>query len=442
MSSRRPALLAVLWLALAPAAAAAPMSDAEIEAWALTHSPILALADLAHDVAEAEYLRASKAWVPVLDLSAGGGYMPGQRTDDDGRLTSDFSQVGYVAKVEADVSLPIYTFGKLALLEDMGEAGRDLADAKEAALRAEVRYQVRRLVATLRYLDEADEVLAEGRRYFDKARDRLERLEEEDSDEYEQLDHFKLKVYEAEVVRRELEAARGRRAASEGLAAVAGLPGPEAVALSDEPFTPELQAEASAEAWEKWLDAGSSELASLGVEARLADLQARLEKRRWFPDIGIYGTAKYQVADPVDNTFQGTLIYDPYNTWYAGAVLGLKWKLDVVGRLAASRKQRALAGLAQAKRDLYRAKLALDVRDLARQLADARTWIETTRRAQKAARAWVVDRSNAYDTGFVPVNEVIEALKEFLTRKEEHLRAIRDHELVLARLRKLVSLAP
>ena len=428
-----------LALALAAWLAAAPMSADELEAWAEEHSPLMALARLGHEVAEAEYLRAHLAWVPTLKVTAGGGYMPGQEVDAGGRLTSDFGEVGYVARVEAEATWPLYTFGKLALIDDMGEAGRDLVAEKERVLRAEVRQQVRRLVDTLAFLDEADGLIADGRGYFDKAKKHLDKLEADDSDDYEQVDRFKLRVYEADLVRMELEARRGRQAAREALAALCGLPGPEALELAPATFQ---AADVDAGQVERWVAAleGAPGVRVLGVEARLARLQADLEARRWWPDLALFGSGKYQRADPVDNTLNGVVIYDPYNTWYAGAVLGLKWELDVVGRLAAVRKQRALAALADQKHDLYRRKLALEVREQARRLADQRRLIDVTAGAEKAARSWLVDRSNLYDAGLVEISGVIEALKEYYKRKEEHLRAVLELNLTWHEVRKLVGL--
>jgi outer membrane protein TolC len=426
------ALVLSAWLA------AAPMSADELEGYAVEHSPLMALARLGHDVAEAEYLRASLAWVPTLKVSAGGGYLPGQTVDSTGRLTSDFSEVGYVARVEAEASMPLYTFGKLALLDDLGEAGRDLAAEKARVLEVEVRQQVRRLIENLRFVAEAEVLAREGRSYFDKAKKRLDKLEADDADEYDQIDSFKLRVYEADITRLELELQRGKQAAREALAALAGLPGPEALELAEAPLQAVEAEPGQVEAWVAALE-GAPEVRVLGVESRFARLQADLEKRRWWPDLALLGYGKYQRADPVDNRFNGQLIYDPYNTWYAGAVLGLKWELDVVGRLAAVRKQRALQSLAEQKQDLYRRKLALDVRDLSRKLDDQRQMIRVTKGAEKAARSWLVDRSNLYDSGLIEVKEVVEALKEYYKRKEDHLRAVLELNLTWHQIVKLVG---
>jgi|GEM_PF-5005735 len=428
------ALILSAWLATAP------MSADEIERYALEHSPLLALARLGHDVAEAEYLRASLAWVPTLKVTAGGGYMPGQTVDSGGRLTSDFGEVGYVARVEGEATMPLYTFGKLAIIDDMGEAGRDLAAEKARVLQVELRQQVRRLVDSLRFVTQADDLVKEGRSYFDKAKRHLDKLEEEDSDEYDQVDRFKLRVYEADLTRMELEVRRGRQAAREGLAALMGLPGPDALEVAEASLEPVTVDPAGVEAWVAALE-GAPEIRVLGVEARFAKLQADLEKRRWWPDLALIGSGKYQRAEPVDNVMaNGQLISDPYNTWYAGAVLGLRWELDVVGRLAAVRKQRALQSLAEQKHELYRRKLALEVREMARKLADQQQLLSVTARAEKAARSWLIDRSNLYDAGLIDVKDVIESLKEFYKRREDHLRAILDLNVTWYQLQKLVGL--
>ena len=298
---------------------------------------------------------------------------------------------------------------------------------------------MRTLFTSLRFLDEATDIAEEGRRHFDKARDKLDAMEEDDDDDYDQIDHFKLRIYESDIVRMELEIARNRVDAMEGLAALAGLPGPEALRLkagSLELAQVELD---DGEPWLARLDSAGPELRVLDAEQRLQEGQATLERRRWWPDIGLIAEAKYQKADPVDNVYNGQTIYDPYNKWYAGAVLGLSWTFDVVGRLAATRKHRALASLKRTKRDLYREKLALEIGALLRELRDLRRLVDVTRRSQKAARSWLIDRSNLYDGGFVPAKEVMESLKEFYKRKTGHLQAILDFNRGTYKLRKLVS---
>jgi outer membrane protein, multidrug efflux system len=440
--------LLILVTASAPPLSATPrpMGLDAIEAYALEHSPLLALASLGHAVAEAEYLRASKAWVPSLETLVGGGYMPGQEVGEDGRLRSNFDEPGYIFSAEVQTTLPIFTFGKLRALEEMGEQGRALASAKASVLRQELLFQVRSLVAALRFLDEAADIAKEGRRHFDKASRKLDAMEEDDDEDYEQIDHFKLRIYEADIVRMELEIDRKRVDAREGLAALIGLPGPEALVLEAGTLSLEEDREGQAvdindaEAWVARLDAGGAELKVLDAEHGIQEGRATLERRRWWPDLGIVGEAKYQKADPVDNVYKGTTIYDPYNKWYAGAVLGLTWSFDVVGRLSATRKHRALAAIKKTRRQLYREKLALEVRALIRELHDLRRMVQVTKRAQKAARSWLVDRSNLYDSGFVPAKEVMEPLKEFYKRKTGHLQAILDFNRGVYKLRKLVAL--
>ena len=434
------AVIAALLLWASAASAREALTLERLEAIALERSPILRLATLGAEVAEAEYLRARWAWVPRLDIKGGGGYMPGQRVNDDGRLASDFTEIGYSFKVEGDLAMPVYTFGKLALLEDMGEAGRDLAAAKAAVLEHEVLYQVRRLHDTMLFLQELSEIAAEGRKYYDKARDRLDALEEDDDEDYDQIDHFKLRVYEADIVRMELESARNLARAREALIAVCGLPAEGALALAASALEPVRSGgDPSAIAGAARADQAPA-ITALDLQARLGELAAEIEARKWWPDLLLVGFGKYQVAEPVHNFYNGEPVYDPYNTWYGGAALGLRWSLDVIGRLGAGRKARAMAGIKRTQHELYREKLSLEIRDLERALADQRKMLDATRRAERAARSWLVDRSNLYDSGFVEVKEVLESLKAFYERKMQRLQANLDLNVAWYKLLKTGAL--
>jgi outer membrane protein TolC len=238
----------------------------------------------------------------------------------------------------------------------------------------------------------------------------------------------------------ELEAERNTAAAREGLAALVGLAGPEALSLAEVDLAPVQVPTGDADELIRQFQGGSPEIMLLDLEAGLDRSQARLERRKWLPDLLLLAFARYQASDVVFNTnSSGTVAYDPYNTAYAGAALGLKWSLDVISRVGLSRKSEALAGLKGAQADLFRKKTGLEIRDLTRRLDDQRALIEVTDRSRKAARSWLVDRSNLYDSGLVPVNDVLEALKEFYRRKQEHLQAVLDFNLTWFQIRKILS---
>src|SRR5690606_6830635 len=93
---------------------------------------------------------------------------------------------------------PLWTFGKIGALQRAAGAGVDVGKAAVEVARWELRSRAAEAWLGRLLGQHLDEILVDGKGWIDKAERRMERLRAEDSPEYDQLEHLRLKTRSAE----------------------------------------------------------------------------------------------------------------------------------------------------------------------------------------------------------------------------------------------------
>lgn len=388
---------------------------------------------------EAKLFEARWAWFPQGKIEASIGPTPAKRGNPIYGET-DFDEWGPLWKVRAEAAAPIYTFGKLAGLKRAAEAGVDVAQDLVALARAEASYRVRQAYYGWLLAKDLIEIVEEGRSYLDKAERRLKKMEMEDDPEYDQVDLLRLRVYRADVEQMALEARRLEELSRFGMRLILGRE------EDGEPFDPTAQISlarvdlepvdvelgelgthlARAEEHEPMTRAGRA-----GVRARTA--LADVAEAGLYPDFYVGGYISYSgspVADPQDSPFA----YDPWNSWFGGAAVGVRYTIDIPQKVARWRQALAEAAYTEQIARIAASRAALDVEKAYREAVDMKHLLSVFRRAQRAARSWLMAKSDLYDAGFGELKEVTDALVEFYKRKLGYLQGIYEFNMAVARL--------
>jgi outer membrane protein, multidrug efflux system len=450
-----PALALALALALGAspsvATAAAPAAaEGEPKAWTL--EALQAAAERADPrvlaaAAEVARLRGLEAQVhgarlPALEWTLSGGPIPELQNDPNhldavkpvSRLRNgELGSWGVYAHLGANLTWPVYTFGKLGAYEAAAARGvgatagaAQAARARAARDAAEVYWGYQLGRRGLAALDDADRQLA-------GARERVEKLVAEGSTHVSKQDLAQLDLVRAELGARRAEATAARDLAIEAGRIVAGVP-------SDAPFAFAPAA----------LDAPGLQLATLPryVEAALArraevgaaqnalrarEALAQVRRRAFYPDLVAVGFADLNWASsatPQTNPFA----WDPYNRLWAGVGLALRGTLDV---------GRARADVAQAEAEVERARAEADLAakgvrlEVARAHTTLRAALERTARMrdeEAAARRWLSQAELSFDAGLADAQAVLVAALATARAGTERLSAARDAQLALADL--------
>ena len=419
------------------AAADSPLSLLECHRLAQQNSPVIKAAYAGIDALEHQYQEAAWAWFPKLSLRSLATIIPPQGKDEDG---PDLTSVHLWSKTDISAVQPIYTFGKISALKAMAAAGVDVGHSALALARAELRYQVTRAWNGVALAAELRALLDDGEEKLKKARKRLEDLEADDDDRFDQADKFRLRIYEAQVRTIVTGNRKLRNASTTGLRV--------AIARQDQPLnlpatmtlTPD---QAAVKPLESYVQAAISSRPELLIEQhKVAVASANVDRHfaEFFPDLFLAGsfTVAASTVDQTDTVFSSTV----FNAVGGGGALGLKWDLDIPSKVFRYRK--AQSDLSRAQHEFTTRKSVLQVHlvQVYEDVVAAQELLVVRERAMKAAKSLLTLKAQEYENGVAdipPFKDVLDASVTYLSQKSEWLKAIYAFNVGLARLSRVVG---
>ncbi len=352
---------------------------------------------------------------------------------------TDLGEWGVFAYTEVTGTWPVFTFGKISNLKEAARRGVDVGRAREEVARTEAAFRVKRGFQALALAREMAQVIREGRDYLDKARRHLDDLEAADDPSFDPVDRMKMRVYDASVLGRELQASRAAEVARAALRVVLGLdpddpldfevPSPKPVDLPQDTPLADLVRRALE---------SRPDLVVLrrGLQARQSEVAAR--RAAFFPNLFVAGQFRYgysNVAEPQSSPFAN----DPFNTYTAGGAVGLEMDLEIGKKLGELREAEAeLERLRAETREAEHA-VRLEVEKLYREMQDARRMVAAQEDAVAAARGWVIAKTDLYDNNLCDLNDVLAGLVQFFQARMDALQAIHDFNVAVASLERAVG---
>ncbi len=352
---------------------------------------------------------------------------------------TDLGEWGVFAYTEVSGTWPLYTFGKIANLKEAARLGVNVGRAREEIARAEAAFRVKRLFHALALAREMAEVIREGREYLDKARRHLDDLEAADDPSFDPVDRMKMRVTDASVLGRELQAARGAEVARASLRVAMGLDPDDPVEFEAGSLRPVPVPDGlSAEDLVRRALQSRPDLVALrrGIRVREAEVAAR--RAAFWPNLFVAGQFRYgysNVADPQASPFAN----DPFNTYTAGGALGIEMDFEIGKKLGELREAEAEAARLKAEAEEAERGVRLEVEKTFREMQDARRMVEAQEDAVSAARGWVIAKTDLYENGLCDLNDVLTGLVQFFQARMDALQAIHDFNVAVAALERAVG---
>lgn len=340
-------------------------------------------------------------------------------------LTSDMALAWQVG---VSGTIPLWTFGKITNLVDAAEAQVRLKRHETQQVRNELTLSVRRAYYGVLFAREALGLVREAAAQIDKHLGSLQRaVDEDDADE---VPLFKMKMNRAELEARISEGQRQEAIALSGLRLLVGVGSLELDEQSLPAPTHQLAPLASYLSAAR-LHRPEINMARVGVMAREA--QVRMERARYFPDLGVTLSGGWSQAPEVTDQVN-PFVRDPGNYLRYGVAVGLKWDLDFL-------PQSARVAEAQAKLDEIRATeqfalggIAVEVEKAFLEARDAKQRLQAYRQAAKYARRWLITVQQGIDIGVYEDADVVAPAKEYALKRFSEIGATFDYQMALARL--------
>ena len=382
--------------------------------------------------AEAQLLEARL--VPFGEASARAGIglaptvqgTPIYSPDTDQALSSNLA-LGW--QVSLSTTLPLWTFGKLTAAREAAEAGVDLSKAELEKERSELRQLVKRAYYGVLFATDVQLLLDEAEQVLGKHVRRLEdELEEDEGDE---VTFFKLQMSLADLEGRRYQAQAQRRIALSALGFLVGkgrnaevqdVPLPEPPA-SLGPLTRYLAAAR--------IHRPEINMARAGVRAREA--QVRLERARFYPDVGLTVGADWRRAPEVTDQVN-PFVNDPANFFRFNVAVGLQWRLDTLPRIAKVAQAQAKLEEVRATERYALGGIATEVEEAYEQARQAQARLGALVRAADYARKWLISIQQGIDIGAYEADDLVSPAREYATKRFEELTARYDFHVSLGRL--------
>lgn len=382
------------------------------------------------------------AWFPQITftsvLTAAPDYDPPETTDPTAWL--DYSEPWYkfdgvVWGNTLEMTAPLYTFGKIGSLRDMGPLGRKAGKYKLEAVRNKLIYEVKRAYFTLQMLEKMREVLDEGIGYVETAEKKMKELLAEGSDSVTEIDRYKFEVVRADLLGRIEEIEKNRHVILQAMRTLLNLPDATPFYLGRRfPKSPKLL---------KNLEDRSTVREEMQVkrpEFHLLDVQLELqqkeERRQWayyFPDFFLWLQYRYSVAPSIKDIGQ-PFLSDPYNSHYVAGYIGLRYTFDLPLQMARDRQQKAKLRQIEHRTEYQKSQLKLQLEDSYRNYLEQSRKLEIHKIGQKSGRKWMITALMSYNIGLLESSDMVEAIAAYFKTQLSYYSTMHSSMISEARL--------
>lgn len=422
----------VVALALLPslhAAAAPPKLTLDQVIAKAVANPRVQMAEGDRDAAAARIDEADAARLPRIKITAFGTLSPDVTCIDPQCTMTDpenfaFRFDGIFVNSQADVTQPLYTFGKIAHARRAARAGLSAQQALANEAAGDAAADAARAYWGLKLARELGFMLDDGIEEITKAQSRFD----ERTDVTVQ-DRQRVAVLLAEAKAQRADAAQAEALALAGLRALVNISDAdiddEELAAVDRQLLSAAQVAANSARRPQSLAAKSG--------ATAADELAEFQAAHYFPDLALVGTAWYSKAQGVPDA-PGIFGNDPFNRAGAALVLALNWNLEPWTVKARTARARAEAAKARSQSELAELGARFDAATASSEAVAAKAKLDATTEGEKAARAWLASVLQNEAIGTAEAKDLADAYIAWFQMKARWAQSVFQWNVAVVRL--------
>ncbi|HEY3449642.1 MAG TPA: TolC family protein [Myxococcales bacterium] len=439
------ALLAVA-LAAAPAASQGPKQVVDLPALLeqAREQPSVRVARASAEQAHAKAREVAWMWGPLLEVTAVGG--PSQRItcfpSAEECISTEPDQTGLgfsgiFGRVDANLTMPLYTFGKLTDGKRAADAGAAAGDALAEVASHGAALDAARAWFAVKLGRELQAMLDEGQKYVDDELAREEELLATGSGDVTEADRRRVLTLRAEIAARRSEAKKVEELGLAGVHYVLGTgdadvdPAPLRALAFELPPVGKVREAALARPEQRAAAAGAD------AAARLVDV----EWDKWWPDLVLVGAGTLAGSSSVDHP-HNAFLNDPYNKISALLGVVVRWAPEPFLRSPKIDQARAERAKAQATMEMARVGLPAEAEKTWAEARDARDQIKAGREGQRQARAWLAAVLQSEAAGLVEAKDLADALLQYFVMRARVIQATFDWNVKVMSLQQATGQAP
>ncbi len=336
------------------------------------------------------------------------------------RKWKSISDWGPYFRLELLLVQPIYTFGRLSAGEDAARARLKVEEARLEQARNVVALETRKFYFLHLYARSVLPLLQNARKTLDGVLDQARQMHAEASGKVSTADLMKLEVASIEVDKYLVEAEIGAGLSLAALKHTMGLLPDAPLTLADARLPGEGEAPPPLGALVSLAEAQRPEIAQITHGLRAAKSLEKAEKLANAPIIAIAG--QFQASwTPTREDIDNPYLVDQYNDLFGGVALAIQFGLDPAAAHARAKAARAMGEQVEGLSHFARTGIPVEVRKAYDEEVQARQKLALSKKAEVAARKWMLFAGAAYASGVGDTKEFIEGFAAHMQMRKARL---------------------
>jgi outer membrane protein TolC len=411
----------------------------------------------------AEWKKYQAKWARAPKIKSTTTLAPVPANADPSNLRENYSEIGALEigpliSESLQVIVPIYTFGRIKIAKQLADIGVDVTKLKRAAAVEDVLFQTKRAFYGLQLSRTFAPILEKGNKLIQEKLQEMETARDFGDKDFSIDDFRRLQIFATEVESRMADNQKLREISSSGLQFLAEL---ETEQLTAKPLDSDAEPKKLKDLETYWQYARThrSDLRQLRKAVKARELQTKLERRNYYPNIAFFSGLGYSwsteetASQPVfcrdssgpcpssiDNLYAEPDT-DPLDTFSIRLGVAINWDIDPLNQYG--QVQAIDAKLRKLKAQESRANRAvrLDIEKKYTDAKDALERIEILNRRLDAAESWRDQVGFKMEAAGIEFGEDdIKPIREFYQAKAEYLRARTEYRVARAALAQAIGI--
>jgi outer membrane protein len=408
---------------------------------ALKANPKIEQANLDLKKAEWELKSAQLARTPKIELFNRMGIVEDATEGPEGAaITGDSidGEFGFFNKLDLEISIPLYTFGRLTRSIEAAGENVQLQEASRVKTQSDLILRVHELYYGLVLARQLLESTKDLQNNFAEARDIADERLEKGETSVTEIDVLKLRVGLAKLSKAVNELERQVRVTKEALRKTIGLDEKSNFEIADNRLRPAEFALEPLEYYLRRAEEDNPDLKRLKAAYDAQEASFLAEKTRFYPTFLAVGGIRYAVAPDrpdLDNPF----LNDDFNFTEAGGALALKWDLNFFQIHAELQQKKASYLKTKSILEDGKASIALQVREKYYRVKEMQDNLEWSIESRKSGRGILVLSLTNFRFGIGTGKDVFDGLSVYARTAGDYYSAVFDYNIAVSELQNVVG---
>ena len=336
------------------------------------------------------------------------------------RKWKSISDWGPYFRLELLLVQPIFTFGRLSAGEDAARARLQVEQARVEQARNAVALETRKFYYLHLYAKSVLPLLENARKTLDGVLEQARAMHAEASGKVSTADLMKLEVASIEVDKFLVEANTGAGLSLAALRHTMGLLPDAPLTLADTRLPKEPPASPALPELVALAESQRPEIAQITHGLKAAKSLEKAEKLANAPIIAVAG--QFQASwTPTREDIDNPYLVDNYNDLFGGVALAIQFGLDPASAHAKAKAARAMGEQVEGLSHFARTGIPVEVRKAYDDETQARQMLALSKKAEVAARKWMLFAGAAYSSGVGETKDFIEGFAAHMQMRKARL---------------------